>query len=458
MASLIARSAVNGSVTLIEPVDAQHLPNVRDRLTSAQQAWLATTGFDGAPGSATLLSDSEGRLDRVLVGVDPNDPIASLGGLPYRLPVGNYALSGDGMQIDEFACSLGWALGAYHFGRYRKAPRLPATLVMVDEMLDSLQPLVDATAIVRDLVNTPAEDMGPEELSDFAKALSREHGAKLRDWVGDELLGGNFPTIHMVGRASHREPRLIELTWGDPSHPKLVLVGKGVCFDSGGLDIKAADGMRWMKKDMGGAAHAIALASLVMTTKLPVRMTLLVAAVENSIAGNAMRPGDVVRTRAGLTVEIDNTDAEGRLVLCDALTYGAEQTPDLIVDFATLTGAARVALGPDIPAVFTNNDELATDLIAAGRRVNDPLWQLPLWRPYRRMIESYIADFANAGVSRHAGAVTAALYLDRFVPQNIPWLHLDTYAWNDADRPGKPRGGEAQGLRAFFAFLQARYL
>jgi leucyl aminopeptidase len=262
----------------------------------------------------------------------------------------------------------------------------------------------------------------------------------------------------MVGRASHREPRLIELTWGDPSHPKLAVVGKGVCFDSGGLDIKPADGMRWMKKDMGGAAHAIALASLVMTTKLPVRMTLLVAAVENSIAGNAMRPGDIVRTRAGLTVEIDNTDAEGRLVLCDALTYASEQTPDLIVDFATLTGAARVALGPDIPAVFTNDDALATDLIAAGRRVNDPVWQLPLWRPYRRMIESYIADFANAGTSRHAGAVTAALYLDRFVPQDMPWLHLDTYSWNDADRPGKPRGGEAQGLRALFAFLQTRYL
>jgi leucyl aminopeptidase len=458
MASLIARSAVNGPVTLIEPVDAQHLPNVRDRLTSAQQAWLATTGFDGSPGSATLLSDSEGGLDRILVGVDPTDPMSSLGGLPYRLPVGNYALSADGMPVDEFACALGWALGAYHFGRYRKAPRLPATMVVVDEMLGSLQPLVDATLIVRDLVNTPAEDMGPEELSDFVKALSREHGAKLRDWVGDELLSGNFPTIHMVGRASHREPRLIELTWGDPSHPKLVVVGKGVCFDSGGLDIKPADGMRWMKKDMGGAAHAIALASLVMTTKLPVRMTLLVAAAENSIAGNAMRPGDIVRTRAGLTVEIDNTDAEGRLVLCDALTYASEQTPDLIVDFATLTGAARVALGPDIPAVFTNHDELATDLVAAGRRVNDPVWQLPLWRPYRRMIESYIADFANAGTSRHAGAVTAALYLDRFVPQDMPWLHLDTYSWNDADRPGKPRGGEAQGLRALFAFLQTRYL
>jgi leucyl aminopeptidase len=230
-----------------------------------------------------------------------------------------------------------------------------------------------------------------------------------------------------------------------------------VCFDSGGLDLKSSDGMRWMKKDMGGAAHAIALAGLIMQANLPLRLTLLIPAVENSVAANAMRPGEVITTRAGLTVEVDNTDAEGRLVLCDALSYGAEQQPELIVDFATLTGAARVALGPDLPALFANRDELAHALLAAGRTVNDPLWQLPLWRPYRKLLDSYLADFANAGPSRHAGAITAALYLERFVPSDIAWLHLDTYAWNDVDRPGRPRGGEAMGLRAVFAFLQQRY-
>jgi leucyl aminopeptidase len=230
-----------------------------------------------------------------------------------------------------------------------------------------------------------------------------------------------------------------------------------VCFDTGGLDLKSSDGMRWMKKDMGGAAHAIALAGLIMQAKLPVRLTLLIPAVENAVAGNAIRPGDVITTRAGLTVEIDNTDAEGRLVLCDALAYAAEQQPELIIDFATLTGAARVALGPDLPALFANDDVLAQTALAAGRTVSDPLWQMPLWRPYRRMLDSYLADIANAGPSRHAGAITAALYLERFVPADIAWLHLDTYAWNDADRPGRPRGGEAMGLRAMFALLQQRY-
>ncbi|HVC16066.1 MAG TPA: leucyl aminopeptidase family protein, partial [Rhodanobacter sp.] len=287
--------------------------------------------------------------------------------------------------------------------------------------------------------------------------LGKAHKAKVRGWVGDELLEANFPTIHAVGRASHRAPRLIELTWGKASHPKLVLIGKGVCFDSGGLDIKSADGMRNMKKDMGGAAHAIALAGLIMHAQLPVRLILLVPAVENALAGNAIRPGDVIATRAGLTVEIDNTDAEGRLVLCDALSYGAERQPDLMIDFATLTGAARVALGPDLPALFANRDELASAVLTAGRAVNDPLWQLPLWRPYRKLLESQLADFANAGPSRHAGAITAALYLERFVPDAIAWLHLDTYAWNDTDRPGRPRGGEAMGMRALFEMLRRRY-
>jgi leucyl aminopeptidase len=457
MPALIERSTAPRQRTAIEAVDPGRLAAARRRLTAAQRRWLDVAGFDAAPGRVALVPDAGGRLERVLVGVDAAEPLAALAVLPLQLPDGCYQLAGEGMPLDATLAALGWALGAYQFTRYRKAKRAPATLAVDAATLATVQPLAEATTLVRDLVNTPTEDMGPEQLGDAVKALGKAHKAKVRDWVGDELLKANFPTIHAVGRASHREPRLIELGWGKAGDPKLVIVGKGVCFDTGGLDLKPADGMRWMKKDMGGAAHAIALAGLVMQAKLPVRLTLLVPAVENAVAGNALRPGEVVVTRAGHSVEIDNTDAEGRLILCDALAYGAEQQPELMIDFATLTGAARVALGPDLPALFGNDDRLAEDTLAAGTAVGDPLWRLPLWRPYRRMLDSYLADFANAGPSRHAGAITAALYLERFVPAGLPWLHLDTYAWNDADRPGRPRGGEAMGLRALFAMLQRRY-
>ncbi len=310
---------------------------------------------------------------------------------------------------------------------------------------------------MRDLVNTPTEQMGPVELEAVALRLAHAYGAQFGSIVGDELLAQNFPTIHAVGRASHRAPRLIELNWGNAAHPHVIIVGKGVCFDTGGLDIKTADGMRNMKKDMGGGAHALALAQLVMARRLPVRMTVLVAAVENSIAGNAFRPGEVIVTRLGHSVEVDNTDAEGRLVLCDALAYAAEKKPALILDFATLTGAARIALGPDLPALYSNDETLANEFLQAGERQRDRLWRLPLWRPYLSMLKSNIADLANAGPSRHAGSITAALYLERFVPETQAWAHLDQYAWNDSERPGKPAGGEAQGLRAAFALLKARF-
>ncbi|MGE7139320.1 leucyl aminopeptidase family protein [Luteibacter sp. NPDC031894] len=456
MSPLIDRKSGKRAVP-IETVDAGSMAATEARLDAAQRQWLASTGFRPKPGALAVLPGSSGEIALVLVGVDRHNPTAALGGLPYRLPEGIYELSSEGVFEDRELAVLGWALGAYRFDRYRSRERKPAQLVVTPALLRSLQPIVDATTEVRDLVNTPTEDMGPEQLSQAIRAHADLHKATVREWVGDELLEGNFPTIHAVGRASHRPPRLIELTWGKNSNPKLVIVGKGVCFDTGGLDIKPADGMRWMKKDMGGAAHAIALAGLVMKAKLPVRLTLLVPAVENAIAGNAMRPGEVIRTRAGHTVEVDNTDAEGRLVLCDALALAVEQVPDLIVDFATLTGAARVALGPELPALFTNRDQLADHVIGSAELVHDPLWRLPLWRPYRRMLESYVADFANAGPSRHAGAITAALYLERFVPDNQNWMHMDTYAWNDGDRPGHPRGGEAQGLRAFFRFLSERY-
>jgi leucyl aminopeptidase len=374
------------------------------------------------------------------------------------LPEGTYRLDAVPGGADPSRVALGWALGTYAFTQYREKKPGTARLVWPEGADRGLvDRLATAIFLARDLITTPASDMGPEELAAAAVEVAQAAGAKHRVIAGDALLKENYPTIHAVGRASDRAPRLVDISWGDLAAPKVTLVGKGVCFDTGGLDLKPSDGMRWMKKDMGGAAHAIALAGLVMETKLPVRLTLLVPAVENAVAGDAMRPGDVVVTRGGHSVEIDNTDAEGRLVLCDALAYAAEQKPELIIDFATLTGAARVALGPDLPALFANDDALAEAALSCGNTVADPLWRLPLWRPYRKLLESYVADFANAGASRHAGAITAALFMERFIPEGMPWLHLDTYSWNDGDRPGRPRGGEAMGLRAMFALLSKRY-
>ncbi len=441
----------------LETVDAVAMPGCRRRLTAVQKRWLATCGFSGQAGQIAMVPDERGALARVLVGVDREDPLWALGGLAHGLPEGDYALAPEGVLADKRLAVLGFALGAYRCTHYRKGREATARLVLNRALLDELDPIVQATTHVRDLVNRPSEDLGPAELAAQVKSVGKAHGARLREWVGEELLRDNFPTIHAVGRASQAAPRLVELRWGKAKHPHVVLVGKGVCFDSGGLDLKTSDGMRWMKKDMGGAAHALALAGLVMQARLPIRLTLLVPAVENAVGGNALRPGDVIRTRAGHAVEIDNTDAEGRLILCDALAYAGELQPDLIIDFATLTGAARVALGPDLPALFGNRDDLRAAVLAAGRDQHDPLWPMPLWRPYRRMLDSYLADFANSGASRHAGAITAALYLERFVPTDAAWLHVDVYAWNDADRPGRPKGGEAQGMRAFFAFLRARY-
>jgi len=307
-------------------------------------------------------------------------------------------------------------------------------------------------------VNIPAADMGPPDLEKAVEAVAQAFGAHVTTTRGDALEQG-FPMIHAVGKAADRgfAPRLIELEWGDPAHPRLALVGKGICFDSGGLDIKPSSGMRLMKKDMGGAAHALGLAQLIMAARLPVRLHLLIAAAENAIGANAFRPGDILRSRKGLSVEIGNTDAEGRLVLGDALTRAGEARPGLVIDFATLTGAARVAVGPDLPALFCNDDELAAQAMAAGMEVDDPLWRLPLWDPYADMLKSDVADINNAGEGGFAGAITAALFLKRFVPDDTPWLHLDTFAWRPASKPGRPKGGEALGMRAIFRFLQRRY-
>jgi leucyl aminopeptidase len=443
--------------TPLTAVMTASLRSVLSKLGKSAAHWVGANDFRAEPGTFCVLPDAQGRRKRVLAGIAGVDDLYALAGLPLKLPAGNYRLDDLGPALDAERAALGWGLGAYQFTRYRKATRAPAKLAVDITTLRAIEARLDACQRVRDLVNTPTEDLGPTQLAAEVRSLAESHAAKYREWVGDALLTDNFPTIHAVGRASHRAPCLAELTWGEAKHPHLVLIGKGVCFDTGGLDLKSADGMRWMKKDMGGAAHAIALAELVMRAQLPVRLTLLIPAVENAVSGNAYRPGEVIRTRAGLTVEIDNTDAEGRLVLCDALTYASESKPDLIIDFATLTGAARVALGPELPALFSNREELAHTTIAAGRKIQDPLWHMPLWAPYRAMLDSRIADLANAGPSKHAGAITAALYLERFVPQTTPWMHLDVYAWNDSDKPGRPAGGEALGLRAFFAMLSARY-
>jgi len=456
MDAWIIASETAGATPLVA-LHREHFMATASRLGEAALRWCAANDFAGEPGRFLPIAGPDGVPLAILVGCDPGDPLATLASLPPRLPPGRYALDPRGLAIDSADAGLAWALGAYRFTRYRKAGRPLPQLVVDPSGAARARAIAQAVYQVRDLVNTPTEDMGPAELGDTVRALAEAHGAQYREWTGEALLAGNFPTIHAVGRASHRAPRLLELRHGAPDAPHLVLVGKGVCFDTGGLDIKPADGMRWMKKDMGGAAHAIALAGLVLAARLPVRLTLLVPAVENAIAGDALRPGEVITTRAGITVEVDNTDAEGRLILCDALTFAAETRPDLILDFATLTGAARIALGPDLPALFSNRDEIAAELIDAAHATRDPLWRLPLWRPYLAMLDSHVADLANAGPSRHAGAITAALFLERFVPENHAWAHLDVYAWNDADKPGRPRGGEAQGLRACFEFLRRRY-
>jgi leucyl aminopeptidase len=422
---------------------------------AATQAWLDAHAFDAGPMSAITLPDANGRVAAAVIAVgDALDPFA-YAHAPFALPARAWRLEGTPDAAALAALRLGWGLGSYRFDRYRTKPRQPAQLVVDGDAADVFAELA-ACIRVRDLVSTPTEHMGPDHLEDVVCELAQVHGARIEVVSGDDLITRGFPSIHAVGRASHRAPRLIALHWGDESHPHVAIVGKGVCFDTGGLDIKPADGMRNMKKDMGGAAHAIALAELVMARRLPLRLTLLVPAVENAIGPDALRPGEVVDTRAGVSVEIDNTDAEGRVILADALTYAGELGPGLILDFATLTGAARIALGPDLPALYSNDDALAQAWLDAGTRLRDPVWRMPLWRPYWRYLASTIADIANAGPSKMAGSVTAALYLERFVPAQLPWAHLDVYSWNDADRPGRPAGGEAQGLRAAFALLQGR--
>lgn len=429
-----------------------------ERRDEPWRRWLTATGFKAKPGGFSLVSGADGRLQAVVAGIRNIDDFWALGDLPAALPEGDYVLDApfEPRQLERL--TLGWALGAYQFTRYKNPKRAMARLAL-DPACDGkrIRDHADALGWVRDLINTPAENMMPEHLAEATQSLSQQFGASMEQIVGDDLLARNYPVIHAVGRASAHPPRLLDLRWGDPSHPKVTLLGKGVCFDSGGLDLKPSGAMRLMKKDMGGAATALGLARLVMSAGLPVRLRVLVAAVDNAVSGNAFRPGDILRSRQGLTIEIHNTDAEGRLVLCDALAEAGNERPAFLFDFATLTGAARVALGTEIPALFCNDETLAAGLLAAADREQDPLWRLPLHQPYREMLDSKIADLANATESSYAGAITAALFLKEFVPAGIPWAHLDLMAWNLKTQPGRPEGGEAMGMRAVFAWLEQRY-
>jgi len=424
------------------------------------RALIEAHRFDGKTGFAFVLLPRGNGFE--LVSAVKNAAELSpwcLAKLAESLPEGTYRL----VSGEPGKAALGWLLAQHRFDAYRsksdEAERGPRVLVTAEPAkIEETVRLAEATALVRDLVNTPAADLGPAEIEQAVRDQAARLGAKVQVTSGEALAEG-YPLITAVGAAAteERAPRLVELEWGDPSHPRLAIIGKGVCFDSGGLDLKPASGMRIMKKDMGGAAHALALATLIIAGKVPVRLHLLIPAVENAVSGAAYRPGDIVRSRKGLTVEIDNTDAEGRLILADALAKAVEGEPELIVDFATLTGAARIALGPDLPATFANRDDLAAELEAAARDVEDPLWRMPLWDPYDEMLKSDIADLANSSSSPMAGTITAAMFLKRFVPDEIAWAHLDTWAWRDPARPGRPKGGEALGLRAVFELLRRRY-
>ncbi|MCG8441308.1 MAG: leucyl aminopeptidase family protein, partial [Caulobacterales bacterium] len=415
-------------------------------------------GFKAKQGEIALGAGADGAVLEALIGMGKGDDPAPMGAAPLRLPEGDYALAAAPDGVDARALMLAWALGAYQFARYKSADRAPARLVP-PEGADAAAVEREARAVylARDLINTPTEDMGPEQLAAAAMELADAHEARARVVIGEALLRDNHPLVHAVGRAAapDRAPRLVEFEWGEPDHPRIAVVGKGVCFDTGGLNIKTGDYMRHMKKDMGGAANALALAAMIMGAQLPCRLHVLVPMVENAVGPAAFRPGDVFPSRSGQTVEIVNTDAEGRLILADALARAAEEEPELIIDFATLTGAARVAVGPELAAYFTRDDALAAALERAAGRERDPVWRLPLWDGYAAKLDSPVADMRHLGSDPFAGASMAALFLQRFVGE-IPWIHFDIYAWNPSTRPGRPEGGEAQGARAAFHMLADR--
>lgn len=428
------------------------------------KTWIKATRFKGVSGAVLLVPDDEGELIGVVLGLGVDeeanqDPLV-VGALPKQLPEGQYRIAYALEDLrDRGRDALAWALGYYRFERYKTFGTERPKLRLDDQIADinELLALARATAFGRDLISTPANDMTPEHIAEAAIALATSHGSTCKVIVGDELLSENFPMVHAVGRASDCSPRIVDFSWGDEESPKVTLVGKGVSFDSGGLDIKSAAGMLLMKKDMGGAANVLALASAIMATNLPIRLRVIVPTVENAISGSAFRPGDVLQSRSGRTVEIGNTDAEGRLILGDALTLAGDDEPDLIIDMATLTGASRVALGTDIPGMFSNDEAFGAALQATSMSVADPLWQLPLWQPYLKMLDSKIADINHISSGGYGGAITAALFLSTFISKEARWVHIDLMGYNIAEKAGKPVGGETQGMRALYHHLKMLY-
>jgi leucyl aminopeptidase len=432
---------------------------VLESLPAVARQFAEASAFAGKAGQCIVVPDANGAIAQVLFGLEDEDSKSRdlfRPGQLGSLPRGTYRFANK--PHDERLAALAFALGQYRFRRYRKADPVETRLALSNGVDgQELSRIADAATLARDLVNTPANDMGPQELSDAARLVAERYGAKFNSIVGDDLLTQNFPLIHAVGKASPRAPRLIDFTWGDPSHPKVTLVGKGVCFDTGGVDLKPSGGMLIMKKDMGGAANVLALAQMVMDAKLKVRLRVLIPAVENAVAGNAFRPLDIYPSRKGPTVEIGNTDAEGRLVLADALALADEEKPDLLIDMGTLTGAARVALGPELPPFYTNDEQLAIDVARCATVERDPLWRLPLWPAYDSWLDSKVADINNAPTNGFAGSITCALFLQRFVEHAKSWLHLDIYAWTPSAKPGRPEGGECQGARALYRLLSERH-
>ena len=458
------------SIPLI-PVKKSQLEQYLGTQDKTTANWIKNSGFEAKPQKYCIVPDQQGAIQMVLFGIaddtdndniDDSAKIWAIAGLAKKLPAKTYQLQTDWSDTEQIQAETGWGLGAYRFNFFKKdflQPE-PAAKLKVDEShLQQINAFVDAFTLVRDLVNTPANHMMPEDLSKMAEELAIQHQAVFTEIIGDDLLQQNFPAIHAVGRASKHAPRLLQLNWNTDNKdlPLLALVGKGVCFDTGGLDLKPSRFMRLMKKDMGGAAHVLGLAHLIMSLKLPVRLQVLIPAVDNAISGDAYRPGDILDTRAHKTVEIDNTDAEGRVVLCDALSFACESSPDLLIDFATLTGAARVAVGTEIPALFSNSDKLTNAIQNACKNTGELLWALPLYHGYRYQLDSSVADIANASAEGYGGAITAALYLHEFVDSQIDWAHIDVMAWNTRERPGRPKGGEAMGLITIFNFLRQRY-
>ncbi len=458
MTYLSVSGEISGKTVIsLVPLKESEFEDWRQTLSENFRQWVGSSGFKAKAGQFCTMPGDGDMAPSCVFGMQDEGWLNQLSSLVSRLPEGVYQLRCEWDSEQRLQASLGWGLAAYRFDRYKKNKKPQAILLLDEDIDDQVRALCDAQCLVRDLVNTPTEHMGPQQLADAVTGQADRFDGDFDEVVGRDLLTRNFPAIHVVGRASDRDPRLVQMTWGDEAAPLVALVGKGVCFDTGGLDLKSAAGMAHMKKDMGGGAHALALASLVMQSKLPVRLLLLIPAVENSVSGNAYRPGDVIETRKGLSVEIGNTDAEGRVVLSDALTYACEQKPDLVIDFATLTGAARVAMGAELTPLFSNHIDVARAIQDAGDDVEDPMWTMPLYQPYRNLIESPIADLNNTGKTSLGGCITAALFLEHFVEPEIPWVHIDTFAWNPSDKPGRPSGGEALGLRAVFRYLQSRY-